>query len=107
MQDNDPAAPPPEDPEVTATRNLEKLIKLRAQDDAGYAIAWALTQLADATWASAHALDNLGLAEFSDEKTFGTTDMIAFQLGRVADALEGLGDSGEPEDPDQPPHRDS
>lgn len=56
--------------------------------DSGFAIAFAILELADQTKACAAALDRLGTNNFSPKLGPGTTEFIGMQLERIAAALE-------------------
>ncbi len=105
--DNGQHAPPPSTSPATEevherhqTPELDALFKERALSDPGYAIAWAILQLADASWGQARATDALGLNETGGSDEPGTTTVIALELGRIAEALEQRLAPTDPEDGD-------
>jgi hypothetical protein len=57
--------------------------------DRTFAVAFALLELAEAQKKTARALDNIGFNEGSGQgiRPPGTTEKIAMELARVADAL--------------------
>ena len=61
-----------------------------AERDSGYAVAWAIIQLAEAQNRTAAALDRLGTNNASPKSGPGTTEFIGMELKRLADAMEGV-----------------
>jgi hypothetical protein len=70
--------------------HIHDIIEENAHDNAGYAIAYALLQLADAHRSAAIALRNLGTGNAATE--MGVVEMLAGEVGRIAEALRHIVD---------------
>lgn len=71
-----------------STGRMMDEFQARAEKDSGYAIAWALCQLAEQQRRTAEALDRLGTNNGSPQGGPGTTEFIGMEVKRIADALE-------------------
>jgi hypothetical protein len=73
-----------------STKNIRDYFEDRARSgDGAFAVAFALMELAEAQKSSARALDQIG---FNDGRNSsgppGTTEKIAMELARIAEAME-------------------
>jgi hypothetical protein len=78
---------PKEDMMAKSTPHIHDFCEENARTDSGYAIAFAILELADAQKAAAKALDRLGLNYTNETGPPGALEELAMQAKRVADAL--------------------
>jgi hypothetical protein len=70
------------------TKQLDEIIEEKANSDGLFAIAYAVLQLVDAQYATAKALNKLGVAEASTP--FGAIEAHSMSVQKVADALADI-----------------
>lgn len=75
-----------------AKEELRTLFEKKARaGEPGFAIAWALMDLADAQEATARAIQRLGNADASTH--FGAIEALGMEVGKVAEALTSISSS--------------